>query len=319
VQSTKRAKSKVTIVECGPRDGLASLPGPAVSDKVALINSLVEAGLSKIDCVSFTHPRLLPANKDAEEVIRRVAKRAGVTYVGLVPSEIGCRRAMLTAIDEVLVLVAASEAFSRTALGLSVKEVLNKTLPTISETVAPNGKTIRGYILAAFGCPYSGPVAFEEVANLVSRLAFIGAKEVALVDSTGMAVPPQVKEIVARLLHLNLNVDLAVHFHNTRGTGLANCVAAYDAGIRIFDTSVGGLSGTPYGAPKLDLGYWNVPTEDLVHLFEQMGVATGVALELLLESVVLAEKLAGRALPGHILRAGISSRLAKLPEPLKLE
>jgi hydroxymethylglutaryl-CoA lyase len=315
-----RSKAQVTIVECGPRDGLASLPGPvSTSDKVALINSLMEAGLSKIDCASFTHPRLMPENKDAEEVIRLVAKRAGVTYVGLVPNEIGCRRAMVTDIDEVLVLVAASEAFSRTALGLSVKEILNKTLLTISETIAPSGKTMRGYILAAFGCPYSGAVPFAVVSELASRLAFLGAREVSLVDSTGMAVPPQVKETISRLLQLNLKVDLGVHFHNTRGTGLANCVAAYEAGIRIFDTSVGGLSGTPFGAPNLEIGFWNVPTEDLVHLFEQMGVHTGVSLERLLESVKLAEKLAGRPLPGHILRAGISSQLAKLPEPLKLK
>jgi hydroxymethylglutaryl-CoA lyase len=315
-----RSKPKVTIVECGPRDGLAAIPGPiSVSDKVLLINSLVKAGLRKIDCVAFTHPRLLPENADAEEVMRQIEKKAGVTYIGLTPSEIGCRRAIGTHIDEVLVLVAASEAFNKAALGWSIREVLNKTLPTIAETAAQNGKSIRGYVLAAFGCPYSGKVPFERISEIVSRLTFIGVKEISLVDSAGSAIPKQVTEIVTRLAPLHPDVDLAVHFHDTRGTALANCLAAYEAGVRIFDTAVGGLSGAPFGAPKLEIGFWNVPTEDLVHLFEQMGVHTGVRLDRLLKAVELAEKLAGRALPGHILRAGQSSEPAKLPEPLQLK
>jgi hydroxymethylglutaryl-CoA lyase len=315
-----RSKPKVTIVECGPRDGLAAIPGPiSVSDKVLLINSLVKAGLKKIDCVAFTHPRLLPENADAEEVMQRIEKKAGVTYIGLAPSEIGCRRAIGANIDEILVLVAASEAFNKAALGWSVREVLNKTLPTIAETAAQNGKSIRGYVLAAFGCPYSGKVSFERISEIVSRLALIGAKEISLVDSAGTAIPKQVTGIVTRLAQLHPDINLAVHFHDTRGTALANCLAAYEAGVRIFDTAVGGLSGTPFGAPELEIGFWNVPTEDLVHLFKQMGVHTGVQLDRLLKTVELAEKLAGRALPGHILRAGPSSEPAKLPEPLQLK
>ena len=147
----------------------------------------------------------------------------------------------------------------------------------------------------------------------------MGANEISLLDSTGMADPKQVKEMLGELLGLNLNVNLAVHFHDTRGTGLVNCVAAYEAGVRIFDTAIGGLSGTPFGAPELDMGFWNIPTEDLVHLFEQMGVNTGVDLGLLLQCVKLGEGLAGRSLPGHILRAGPKSKLAKIPEPLKLK
>ncbi|MBW2113150.1 MAG: hydroxymethylglutaryl-CoA lyase, partial [Deltaproteobacteria bacterium] len=153
-----------------------------------------------------------------------------------------------------------------------------------------------------------GKVEFDEVIEMVTRLCFMGAKEISLLDSTGMADPKQVKEILGELLGLNLSVDLAVHFHDTRGTGLVNCVAAYEAGVRIFDTAIGGLSGTPFGAPDLNMGFWNIPTEDLVHF-----------LELLLESVKLAEDLAGRPLPGHILRAGPKSKLAKIPEPLKLK
>ena len=303
-----------------PRDGLSAVSGQvSTADKIRLINSLTNSGITKIDCVAFTHPRLIPKNSDAEDVMGKLEKAPGVTYVGLVPSEIGCRRAVLTDIDEILTLVAVSDAFNRAALGLGIKEILNKTLPTIFEAASKGGKPIRAYVLAVFGCPYSGKVEFDEVIEMVTRLCFMGAKEISLLDSTGMADPKQVKKILGELLGLDLSVDLAVHFHDTRGTGLVNCVAAYEAGVRIFDTAIGGLSGTPFGAPDLNMGFWNIPTEDLVHLFEQMGINTGVDLELLLESVKLAEDLAGRPLPGHILRAGPKSKLAKIPEPLKLK
>lgn len=291
----------------------------STADKIRLINSLAESGITKIDCVAFTHPRLIPKNSDAEEVVAKLEKTPDVTYVGLVPSEIGCRRAVLTDIDEIITLVAASEAFNRAALGLDVKETLNKVLPTIFEAASKGGKSIRTYVLAAFGCPYSGKVRLDKVIELVSRLCFMGANEISLLDSTGMADPKQVKEMLGELLGLNPGVDLAVHFHDTRGTGLVNCVAAYEAGIRIFDTAVGGMSGTPFGAPELDMGFWNVPTEDLVHLFEQMGVRTGVNLELLLECVKLGEDLAGQSLPGHILKAGPKTKSAKIPGRLRLK
>ena len=314
------ASAEVTIVDCGPRDGLPVVSRQvSAADKIRLINGLAKSGITKIDCVAFTHPRLIPENSDAEDVMEKLEKTPDVTYIGLVPSEIGCRRAVLTDIDEIVTLVAGSEEFNRVALGLGIKETLNKVLPTIFEAASKGEKSIRTYVLAAFGCPYSGKVMTDEVIEMVSRLCFMGAKEISLLDSTGMADPKQVKEILGELLGLNLNVNLAVHFHDTRGTGLVNCMAAYEAGVRIFDTAIGGLSGTPFGAPDLDMGYWNIPTEDMVHLFEQMGVNTGVDLELLLESVKLAEDLAGRSLPGHILKAGPKSELAKIPKPLKLK
>ena len=314
------SRTEVTIVDCGPRDGLSAVSGQvSTADKIGLISGLAKSGITKIDCVTFTHPRLIPKNSDAEDVMAKLEKTPDVTYVGLAPSEIGCRRAVLTDIDEIITLVAASDAFNRAALGLGIKETLNKTLPTIFEAASKGGKSIRAYVLAAFGCPYSGKVRTDEVIELVSRLCFMGANEISLLDSTGMADPRQVKELLGDLLGLNLGVTLAVHFHDTRGTGLVNCVAAYEAGVRVFDTAIGGLSGTSFGAPDLDMGFWSIPTEDLVHLFEQMGVNTGVDLELLLESVKLGEDLSGRSLPGHILRAGPKSKLSKIPERLRLK
>jgi hydroxymethylglutaryl-CoA lyase len=321
VKSVESERSEIAVVDCAPRDGLSAVPkAVSTEDKIRFIHKLSEAGPNKIDCISFTHPRLIPKNSDADLVMEKVEKKPGVTYVGLVPSEIGCRRAVVTSVDEITTLVAASEAFNKAALGLSIKETLNKTLPTIFEAASRGGKSIRTYILAAFGCPYSGEVPPEKVIELASRLSFMGAREISLLDSTGMANPKKVKELLGELIRLNLKAELAVHFHDTRGTALVNCLAAYEAGVRIFDTAVGGLSGTPFGAPELDTGFWNIPTEDLVHLFEDMGVNTGVDLDRLLGCVEFAEKLTGRKLSGHILKAGPAVRLSsKIPARLKLK
>ena len=313
-----KKEDKVTIVEISPRDGL-----PAVSkslttdDEVLFINKLSQAGFKKIECASFLHPRLLPANYDAEKIVDGIKKQGGVTYVGLVPNEIGCRRAMITQVDEILMLVAASDAFNKVTMGRTLKETLNKTLPAIFEATAKYSKSIRIYILTAFGCPYTGFISTDEILQLVLKLTYMGATEISLVDSTGMANPKKVKSLIKSIFDLKLGLKLAVHFHNTRGTAIANCIAAYEAGVRIFDTSLGGMSGTPYGSMELDLGYWNVPTEDLVYLFEQMGIKTGIDINLLLECVNMAEEFTGVPLPGHILRANPNFSKAKVPDHLK--
>jgi hydroxymethylglutaryl-CoA lyase len=310
----KKKEGEVTIVEVSPRDGLPAVcEGPSTADKIMYINKLSETGIKKIECVSFTHPRLLPKDYDAEKLIEGITKNSGVIYTGLVPNEIGCRRALITKIDEILILVAASDTFNKLNSGRTLKESLNKILPALMNAAANNNRGIRIYIMTAFGCPYTGKIRPEEIRDLLLKLSYLGATEIVLVDSTGMANPKTVKDTIHFLQDLNLDINLAVHFHNTRGTAIANCVAAYDAGIRIFDTSLGGLSATPYGAIELDFGYWNVPTEDLVHLFEEMGIPTGIDLDKLLDCVKLAEKLAGKPLPGHLLRANLSSRLADMP------
>jgi hydroxymethylglutaryl-CoA lyase len=190
-------------------------------------------------------------------------------------------------------------------------------LPAILDTAVKNSRSARVYIMTAFGCPYTGKISAEDVAQLLLKLSYMGASEIVLVDSTGMANPKVVKSTIRTLMDLQLDINLAVHFHNTRGTAIANCVAAYEAGIRIFDTSLGGMSATPYGVSELDIGYWNVPTEDLVHLFEEMGIKTGIDLEKLLDCVLLAEKMAGIPLPGHLLRARQASQIAEIPQHLK--
>jgi len=308
----------VTIVDTSPRDGPVALPKIRTPEKVALANSLMQSGSLKIDCVAFTHPRLRPEYADAEKVINALEKRPGATVIGLAPNEIACRRALNTNVDEIGILVAGSESFNRSVLGISIRKTLYKTFPAIIQTCLEKGKTIRVYLLTAFSCQYEGRVPINNIVELASKLAFLGVNEISLVDTPGMANPKQVKETIAALQDLNLEANLAVHFHNTRGLGLTNCLAAYEAGIRIFDTAIGGLSGTPFGAPKMEVGCWNVPTEDLVYLFNEIGVNTGINLDALLDSVKLARKMAGRELSGHVLKARAVFELSNFPEPLKI-
>lgn len=317
-KSSKKNDAQVTIVEVSPRDGLPEVcKDLSTADKIKYINKLSETGLRKIECASFMHPRLLPQGYDAEKLITGISKKQGVTYVGLVPNEIGCRRAMITQIDEILILLSASDTFNKLNIGRTLKESINKMLPSIFDTAAKNSRSVRVYVMTAFGCPYTGKISIEDIVQLLLKLSYMGASEVVLVDSTGMANPRSVQSTLRILLDLQLDIKLAVHFHNTRGAAIANCVAAYDAGIRIFDTSLGGMSATPYGASELDIGCWNVPTEDLVHLFEEMGVKTGVDLEKLMDCVRLAEQMAGMHLPGHLLRAGSSSQIVGIPKHLE--
>ena len=317
-KASQKKDDGVTIVEVSPRDGLPEVcKGLSTADKIQYINKLSETGLRKIECASFTHPRLLPAGYDAEKLMEGITKKKDVTYVGLVPNEIGCRRAVVTQIDEILILLSASDTFNKLNIGRTLKESLHKMLPAVMEAAVKNSRSIRVYIMTAFGCPYTGKISVETIAQLLLKLRYMGASEIVLVDSTGMANPQMVKSTIRTLLDLQLDINLAVHFHNTRGTAIANCVAAHEAGIRIFDTSLGGMSATPYGVGELDIGYWNVPTEDLVHLFSEMGVKTGIDLTTLLDCVKLAEQMAGISLPGHLLKAGRASQIAEIPEHLK--
>lgn len=311
----RKKDTQVTIVEVSPRDGLPeACEGLSTHDKIKYINMLSETGLRKIECAAFTHPRLMPEGYDAEKLVLGITKKPDVTYVGLVPNEIGCRRAVITQIDEILILLAASDTFNRINLGRTLKESLNKMLPAVLDAAVKNSRSVRVYIMTAFGCPYTGTVSARDIEQLLLKLGYMGVSEIVLVDSTGMANPKTVKATIRALLDLQLDVNLAVHFHNTRGTAIANCIAAYDAGIRIFDTSLCGMSATPYGVGRLDFGYWNVPTEDLASLFEEMGIKTGIDLEKLLDCARLAEKMAGTPLPGHLLRAGLVSQIVEIPK-----
>jgi len=310
---------EITIVECAPRDGMRLGKGDiSLEEKASFIDELSLTGIKKIEAVSFVHPQLIPRIGDAEDVMKLIQKTAGTSYIGVTPSEVACRRAMLTDIDDILVLVAASEVFNQVALGYSLRKMMNKVLPSIIDVALSEGKGVRAYILTSFGCPYEGKISVHRVEELVSKLDFMKVSEISLVDSTGMATPVLVRDLLSTLCRMDLNAGLAVHFHDTRGMGMANAMAAFDAGIKIFDTAVGGMSTMPFGAPKQQVSTWNIPTEDLVNMFESMGVKTGIDLDRLLSCVAIAEKMAGRKLTGHILRAGNTHRIFKTPQRLKI-
>jgi hydroxymethylglutaryl-CoA lyase len=295
--------AEVTIVDTGPRDGPVSFPKMRTQDKVLLANSLIASGVMKIDCVAFTHPRIRPEYADAEKVVEVLDKRPGLAVIGLAPNEVACRRALNTDVDEIGVLVSVSETFNQSVLGCGVRKTLYKTIPAIIQACKEKGKKTRAFLLSAFWCQFEGCVELSSIIELTSKLAYLGIDEISLVDTPGLANPRQVKKITKDLLGLGLEANLAVHFHNTRGLGLTNCLAAYEAGVRIFDTAIGGISGTPYGAPTMALGSWNVPTEDLIYLFEQIGINTGIDIDAIAESAQLAQDITGRELPGHLLRA----------------
>lgn len=295
--------AEVTIVDTGPRDGPVGFPQIKTNEKVSLANSLIECGVTKIDCVAFTHPRIRPEFADAERVVQAIERRPGLTILGLAPNEIACRRALKTNIDEIGVLVSVSETFNRAVLGIGIRKTLFKTIPAIIQASREEGKTVRAFVLSAFWCQFEGRIEDRNIFELASKLAFLGIDEISFVDTPGLATPWQVKKTMGKLLDLGLEVNLAVHFHNTRGLGIANCLAAYEAGIRIFDASIGGIGGSPFGAPTMAAGSWNVPTEDLVFLFEQIDVATGINLDAIAESAQLAQNIIGGELPGHLLKA----------------
>jgi len=310
---------EINIVECGPRDGIRLGKGNiSLKDRSTFIDELSETGIREIEAVSFIHPRLIPQLGDAEKVIKLIKKKPGVKYIGVTPTEVACRRAILTDIDDISVLVAVSETFNKAALGYSLREMMNKVLPSIINVALSEGKGIRAYIMTSFGCPYEGKVPIMKVEELVSRLDFMHVSEISLVDSTGIADPLNVKNLLRPLVELDLNANLAVLFHDTRGMGMANAMAAFEAGIRIFDTAVGGMSTKPFGAPTHNVTTWNIPTEDLVNMFESMGVKTGVDLDLLIACASMAEKMMKRKLTGHILRVGPNNKVFQPPQRLKI-
>ncbi|MBU1696160.1 MAG: hypothetical protein KKD21_03830 [Proteobacteria bacterium] len=310
--------AEVTIVDTSPRDGPVGLPKIRTHEKVALVNSLMESGVTKIDCVGFTHPRIRPEYADAEKVVNSIDKRPGVTLIGMTPNEIACRRALNTNVDEIGVMIAGSESFNMALLGMTIKKTLFKTIPAIIQACKEREKTVRAFLTSAFWCQYEGRIAINNLVELVSKLSFLGVNEISLIDTPGRVNPKQVKETVFALQELKLETNLSVHFHNTMGLGLVNCLAAYEAGIRTFDTAISGLSGTPYGAPAMEIGAWNVPTEDLVYMFDQIGVNTGIDIDAIAETAKLAQKIAGRELSGHLLKARKAFVPSNFPDALAL-
>lgn len=269
--------SPVTIVEVGPRDGLQNEATSVPTEvKISFIDALSAAGLPVIEATAFVSPKSIPQLADGEEVFRRIAKSPGVRYPVLVPNEMGLDRAEACGAREIAVFTAASETFNRKNINASIDESFARFSPVIRRARTA-GMRIRGYVSCVFGCPYEGAIEPHAAARVARRLLDAGCDEISLGDTIGAGVPTQVPGVVEGCIGAGVPLSrLALHFHDTRGTALANVAEGLRHGVRIFDSSAGGLGGCPYAPGAAG----NVATEDLVYLLHGMGYETGVDLSL---------------------------------------
>ena len=295
----------VLLYEVGPRDGLQNEPGAvATADKVALVSRLADAGLQHIEVTSFVSPRWIPALADAEEVARQVPRRAGVRYGALVPNLAGWERFQAAGLDVAAVFVSASETHNRRNVNCSIAESLERFRPVV-EAAREKGVRVRAYVSTVCGCPYEGDVPVGAVVALARQLLALGADELSLGDTIGVGHPAQVRALVGAMADETPLSRVALHLHDTWGRGLANVQAGFEAGVRIFDASIGGLGGCPYAPGAAG----NVATEDVVDLFERAGIRTGVALDTLVDTTAWLERdVLRRRLPGRVLRARLGER-----------
>jgi len=286
----------VSIREVGPRDGLQNEAPVPTAAKVELLDALSGTGVGRIEAVSFVHPRAIPQMADAASVWAAARREPGVRYSALVPNTKGAQRALAAGFTELEVVVSASDTHNRANLNRSTAQSLDDITGLIG-LVHEAGATVEVIVATSFGCPYEGDVPPARVAGIVERVLAAGADRLAFGDTTGMATPRRVRELLDVVPR---DRPLLLHFHNTRGSGLANILTALDLGITEFDASVGGLGGCPY-APGAS---GNVATEEVVHMLHDMGIDTGIDLEALLDAARLAQEIVGRELPSGVLRAG---------------
>jgi hydroxymethylglutaryl-CoA lyase len=293
---------RVRIREVGPRDGFQNEPEViATDDKVRLIGMLAESGLRRLEVTSFVRPDVIPQLADAEEVLRRIERPADVSYSVLVPNERGLERALplRDRFDEVNLFLSATETHNRKNVNRSIAESLEGLGRTVERARAEDLRC-EGVISVSFGCPFEGEVPQDRVFAIAESLAEAGCEEVSFGDTTGMANPRQVEEFFAAAGERLSDVELTAHFHNTRGQGLANVLAALSAGVQSFESAFGELGGSPVSPGATG----NISTEDLVSMLHEMGIETGIDLAALIEAARAAQELLGRPLGAHVLRAG---------------
>jgi hydroxymethylglutaryl-CoA lyase len=286
----------VRIYEVSPRDGLQNEPEVLATEvKREFIARLVATGVRDIEVSSFVSPRWIPQLADADQLVPTLPHVAGVRYWGLVPNPQGLERALEAGLRHVATFLSASESHNRKNVNRTVRESL-AGLRKVIETANAERMTVRSYVSTAFGCPYEGDVDERRVVDIAGELLAAGADHVALGDTTGMGNPIQVRRLVERCVAAGIPIDrIAVHFHDTTGTALVNAWAAYLAGVRMFDGSVAGIGGCPYAPGAAG----NLATEDLVHLFHELGIDTGVDLGAAAEAGAFMASTLGRKLPGR--------------------
>ncbi len=292
--------SRVSIVEVGPRDGLqneaAAIPTAA---KVAFVDALSTAGAPVVEVTAFVHPARVPQMADAAEVLAAIARRPGTRYSALAPNDRGLDRALAAGVDEVALFAAASDGFSRRNIGQDV-ETAFAAYRALARRALDAGLRVRGYLSTCFGCPFDGPVPPARVRDLARRMIEEwGVYEVAVSDTIGVAHPGQVDAVLTTVLAALPASAVALHFHDTRGTALANVLTGLCHGIATFDASAGGLGGCPFAPGAAG----NLATEDLLYLLDGLGVHTGVAIDRVVAASRAIEPHLGHALPSRVLQA----------------
>jgi len=289
----------VKVVEVGPRDGLqnekVTIPKEA---KIEYITALADAGLKVIEAGAFVSPKWVPQMADTAEVYREIPKDPGVEYPVLVPNMKGLERAIDAGVKSIAIFTAASDTFNQRNINMTIDESFENYAP-VALRAREEQMRIRGYVSAAFGCPYEGDVPPEKVLEVTARLLDLGCYEVSVGDTIGVGTPMQVQGVIGILLQVIPAQKLAMHFHDTRGTALANTLAALEMGIATFDASSGGLGGCPY-APGAS---GNLATEDLIYMLDRMAIETGVSLERLVAASSIVGPYLDHPLPGRYLQA----------------
>ncbi len=287
----------VRVYEVGPRDGLQNEATPiATETKLAFITQLADAGLREIEATSFVSPGAIPQLADADELMAALDRRPGVRYPVLVPNARGLERAITARVDAVCVFTAASETFTRHNIGMSIAESLAAFEPVVAHA-RREGWWIRGYLSTAFGCPYEGPIAERAVVEVAEQLLALGVDELSIGDTIGVAGPADVRRVVGALTAAGIEPDrLAMHFHDTRGTAVANVATALGLDIRCFDASTGGTGGCPYAPGAAG----NLATEDLVYLLDREGLRHGLDLDEILGAARFIAEALGKPLASKV-------------------
>jgi hydroxymethylglutaryl-CoA lyase len=294
--------TRVTVYEVGPRDGLQNRDDAVPTDvKVRFVDFLSAAGLPVIEVTSFVRPGAIPQLADAEGVVSRMERRNGVRYTALVPNARGMERARGAGLGGIAVFTAASETFSRKNTNASIAETLERFAPVLQEARAASLWS-RGYVSTAFGCPYEGRVSEHAVREVALRLLDLGVDDVSIGDTIGVATPGDVDRVLDALLPEIPEHRIALHFHDTRGTALANVLAGLQRGITTFDSSAGGLGGCPFAPGAAG----NLATEDLLYMLHGMGVETGVSLEGVVAASRYLSEATGRMPASRYLQAALA-------------
>jgi hydroxymethylglutaryl-CoA lyase len=297
----------ISVREVGPRDGLQNEQPVPTQAKIELIDRLSATGVQRIEAVSFVRPDAIPQMADADAVWRGIERASDVRYSALVPNMRGAVRALDSGLTEIEAVVSASDTHNRKNVNRTTAESLDD-IAAIIALAHDRGATCQVIVSTAWGCPYEGDVPVDRVIATAGRAVADGADTISFGDTTGMATPGRVYALVGEFRSAHPDVGLNLHFHNTRGTGLANVLAALEVGVADFDASVGGLGGCPYAPGATG----NIATEELVHMVEDMGVGTGIDLEAMIDAAADAERIIGRQLPSQVLRAGPRSRTVGL-------